>query len=614
MKTIIAKTHPAEYKLHKYWARKPYNIINTYLSSYVKKNGKIFDPFCGSGVILNEARKLNIQTYGCDVNPIAYLISKVTLTPINITTLSSTFKSIINKLIVDMNDEYTLNGKTIKYVVHQNITQCPTCKKQIKYTEIIHKKKCPYCESKISFSLENTIRTEVIGICLEGEKNLIDDPELCKLQEQISSQPLQNKIISKYNYKFSKNNRILAFENMYTNDLFTNRNFNILCKFADLINIEVCSDEIKDACKLLLSASIAQCSSLIPYRNNMSTGGPAWSIPGFWVPAVHLETNPIIHIKARAEKIIKGLSKLNEYPITSFHLFNEDALTITNSLIKNNIKFDLIFLDPPYGDSVPYVEFSSIWNSFLNNFINPKKDISVSDRESKKDSWNNYNSYLLSLFSALDKILEPAGKILITFNNHDMQAWVSLMKAIQNSNFKCISVAYQIPAVISSKAQKSRTGSYLSDFYCVFEKSPEKFYYSKNITTSIDQLKLISKVRNNHINKNQAYRSLIYSFLKNNIDYTLYNQIDVILDTFLKNISIKTDETILLKNQYSPLKIQVLSYVEELLNTTPLEYNILVKKIIEKFSKYELVDTFEISSILENHLILNKNQCIALVY
>ena len=43
-------------------------------------------------------------------------------------------------------------------------------------------------------------------------------------------------------------------------------------------------------------ASVAQCSRLIAYRNDLTTGGPAWTVPGFWVPPVHLETNPLPHI------------------------------------------------------------------------------------------------------------------------------------------------------------------------------------------------------------------------------------------------------------------------------------------------------------------------------
>ena len=44
---IIAKTHTAEYSMHKYWARKPHNVLSYFISQIVPENGEVLDPFCG---------------------------------------------------------------------------------------------------------------------------------------------------------------------------------------------------------------------------------------------------------------------------------------------------------------------------------------------------------------------------------------------------------------------------------------------------------------------------------------------------------------------------------------------------------------------------------------
>ena len=49
---------------------------------------------------------------------------------------------------------------------------------------------------------------------------------------------------------------------------------------------------------------------------------------------------------------------------------------------------------------------------------------------------------------------------IITFNNNDMRAWKALLSSLQANHFSCECVTYQIPAVVSSKAQKSIEGSY----------------------------------------------------------------------------------------------------------------------------------------------------------
>ena len=137
-------------------------------------------------------------------------------------------------------------------------------------------------------------------------------------------------------------------------------------------------------------------------------------------------------------------------------------------------KADLIFLDPPYGDSIPYMEFSMIWNSFLNKTIDIEKDISVSDRNDKKVvSWKNYKISLIERIQASKNCLNKDGKFLITFNNHDYRAWEALIEALQASDMVCISTKYQIPVVVSSKAQFAKDGSYISDIYsCLLYTSP----------------------------------------------------------------------------------------------------------------------------------------------
>jgi putative DNA methylase len=45
--------------------------------SYLQEHGPtVFDPFCGSGTILQEAQRLGLQSLGSDLNPVAVLISK----------------------------------------------------------------------------------------------------------------------------------------------------------------------------------------------------------------------------------------------------------------------------------------------------------------------------------------------------------------------------------------------------------------------------------------------------------------------------------------------------------------------------------------------------------
>ena len=76
---VRAATHPAAYLIHKYWSRKPHNVLRSLFERAPR--GLFVNPFCGSGVALSEAAALGFECAGADVNPIARAITGVTLDP-----------------------------------------------------------------------------------------------------------------------------------------------------------------------------------------------------------------------------------------------------------------------------------------------------------------------------------------------------------------------------------------------------------------------------------------------------------------------------------------------------------------------------------------------------
>ena len=409
--SVVAETHPPEYLLHKYWARKPHNVIRHYLKSYFKPGDLLVDPFCGSGVFLAEAKKLGINSRGYDINPIAFLISSVTTDPPS----KADFERAARKILELAKSKYEIlyqlsTGGTVRYVVHQMITRCGTC--NVEYSsgdtkKVGNRSYCPRCNLKLSFNQESCVGTKIVKIYDKQNNEILDEEELA-IQENVSK---TNGSIEAFNIPLVTNRRILAFPDMKTSDLFTPRAFTVLCDlFQQAHKIE--DTKVKNAILLLLTSATAQCSRLIPSRNNLKTGGPAWTVPGFWIAPVHLETNPLIHLEARFGKFIKGIGRLSE------EYKNSDAISIvTNQSATNglgNIEDETlngIFFDPPYGDNVPYVEFSSIWNSFLNRDIEYTDEIVVSDRKTFKSSWDKYQTDIEKVIGLFFRKLKDEGKV-----------------------------------------------------------------------------------------------------------------------------------------------------------------------------------------------------------
>lgn len=129
MDILLAKTHSPEYLLHKYWARKPYNVLSNLIKDILKgKNKNILDPFCGSGVFLREGSKLGHNCIGFDINPVAHLLSDLTCNPPDTEKFEKEIGLIIKDIKLKYNHLYkTSKDEEVKYYVHEIFSLCKFC-------------------------------------------------------------------------------------------------------------------------------------------------------------------------------------------------------------------------------------------------------------------------------------------------------------------------------------------------------------------------------------------------------------------------------------------------------------------------------------------------------
>lgn len=85
------ETHNTQYLthgIHTYPAKMVPQIAENVINEYGKNANILFDPFCGTGTTLLEAKLHNIHSIGSDLNPLARLIAKVKTTNIEEKTLN----------------------------------------------------------------------------------------------------------------------------------------------------------------------------------------------------------------------------------------------------------------------------------------------------------------------------------------------------------------------------------------------------------------------------------------------------------------------------------------------------------------------------------------------
>ncbi len=145
-----ADTQYMTHGIHVYPARMIPQIAAKLIKRYSKEGDTIYDPFCGSGTTLAEARRLNRNALGNDLNPLAVLISNVKSTLIEPKKLRETWYNIA-PIIIEQIEKYRNNeisvdtsiyaeDVNIDYWFKPNVLDILTVIRSILFQEITEKK------------------------------------------------------------------------------------------------------------------------------------------------------------------------------------------------------------------------------------------------------------------------------------------------------------------------------------------------------------------------------------------------------------------------------------------------------------------------------------------
>ena len=114
--THKAKSYTGIYALHKYWGKKPYNIIADFIQKYTEEEDVVLDPFLGSGVSVLEAVFNKRKGVGIDINPSATFITEQLLSNIAPKQLAEEFHAIESDVKARINALYLVQRDNASYV------------------------------------------------------------------------------------------------------------------------------------------------------------------------------------------------------------------------------------------------------------------------------------------------------------------------------------------------------------------------------------------------------------------------------------------------------------------------------------------------------------------
>ncbi|WP_432199340.1 DNA methyltransferase [Anoxybacillus gonensis] len=580
--TVKAKAHTAQYKMHKYFARRPYNVFRNLIEHYTNENGIVLDCFCGGGVTIFESLAIGRKVIGVDINPLATFITEMQIQKVDLELLKKFFDSFYNEVYNRLNHFYKINlGEDSG---------------EIEWVEWAYEIKCPFCDSIILLTEENKIRNGVYRCpnadCSSNQQKKIGVKRTDGIPH--GSRPLRVKYrshltgeVKLHTFSDEEVKQILAYDydaymsedyispdepipqnwdrqledclnakGIYTfKDLFTKRNYLVnLIIFNEILKLRGQVDEkMLDLLYFSFSASLRHTNNMTRVTDNWEGGRPtSMDKHAYWLPNVYVETNVLDKLKEKMDGVIKGLkytAKEISGPLkkaTSFEELRADCnfMILTQSashLPLPDKSVDAVITDPPYGSNVQYAELSSFWNVWyqkyrgLDTFIFNEEE-AVVNRKANYD-WSkdlqHYEEILYSVYSECNRVLKDDGYLVFTFNNKDINVWVALLKAVARAGFYLPEGGVLFQDFIDSYKNTSHlqySGNIHGDFIYSFRKGTpqlnidlENVNYQEHVKTVIQQcIERLYNIKDRYTSS-ELYQEIFSNLINVILQYVVYD-------------------------------------------------------------------------------------------
>jgi len=532
---VIAEGHTPPYKIHKYFARRPWNVFEQLIQKFSKENEIVLDPFCGGGVTVYESIRKGRKVIGCDLNPLSIFVVR-NMVKKNI--LNSDFIGAIDdlkKYLLYLNGTYMqftherLEHQTewceVAFKVKCNVCNEPTllsndcktrnglyscmnpkCESHSTIKKTIEAKNCERIGFEYLFLANNYSQGRKIIKKFESEDFSKLKSHIEFLKSQIEKEAIEipkDKIPMDWDRQFEDG---LAKKGIYNfQDLFTERNLLILTLLLNKIKSysKNLSNDKYELLRMIFSNTVKD-TNIMAFTNETWQGGKptTWSKHAYWIPSQFCEVSILPSFEKSIQRIISSLNYNNtqKYEVATATSFSD--LSAKNLLLYNKpIAFtdipensvDAIITDPPYGSNVQYLELSHFWFVWNKDLYGTTPNFELEAVSNRKKGFTgaktmyDYENNLYNVFSKSFQVLKTNRYMVLTFNNKDVSAWLGLLFSIFKSGFTLSGNGLFFQDGVKNYKQTAHTkadGSPYGDFIYSFKKGEPtheiKIYHSEN--------------------------------------------------------------------------------------------------------------------------------------
>jgi len=406
---VRATTFPPRYQIHKYWGKKPGNVVAAYLEQFSEPGALVLDLFAGSGIVLAESLIAGRRGVAIDLNPIAGLITRVTVEGADKAAFAAEASRIQGRGIALRRELYG--------------------------------ERCARCGGDgdlISTAFEGEIPRRITLDCATcGTVTQAPRADKRRLDGDGGGLPEVGDYPDGEIYIGWEMRKLARRGLRRWSELFTRRNLVAVAFLRREID-SVEDARIRRALLVSFSAHLAQATRMIGDPSSRG-GGPSWKLNCYWLPKTWLELNPFRYFENRIRRTTHGLIDMARRlprPMRE----GEDYRIVTGSserlgeiVAAGSVGY--VFTDPPYGgEGIQYGELSMLWNLWCGAPIELAREVAFNPVQGKSEAM--YARRLTECMAAAHTALAPGGYATVTFANKDPGVWRALLQACKTAGFE----------------------------------------------------------------------------------------------------------------------------------------------------------------------------------
>ena len=443
---VRAATFPPRYRIHKYWGKKPGNVVAAYIERFSEPGAVVLDLFAGSGVVLAESLITGRRGVAVDLNPIASLITRVTVEGADPLEFSAEVARIMAA------------GRELRRELFGE--RCDRCGE---LGDVM----------STAFDGERAVRITLdcasCGTVTQAPR--ADDPRLDPAGRglpDVGDHP-DGELF------FGWEMRKLARRGLTRwSELFTRRNL-VAVAFLRRAIQSTSSARIRRALLVSFSAHLAQSTRMIGDPTSRG-GGPSWKLNCYWLPKTWLELNPFRYFENRIKRTLLGLADMAKRlprPMREgedYRIVTGSSERLGETVAAGSVAY--VFTDPPYGgEGIQYGELSMLWNLWCGEAIALEREVAFNPVQGKDEA--AYARRLTECMAAAHTALVAGGFATVTFASKDRGVWRALLQACKTAGFVLRHAVPMTPSapnltnILSDAAPKA-------DLILTFQKPPTR--------------------------------------------------------------------------------------------------------------------------------------------